>query len=58
MSELINKNHKILQFKQENSPSIPAHPIPNPVCQKNLIIFDGKNVLQWYLSSTYDCNVF
>ena len=51
-------NHNILQFKQENSPSIPAHSFPTPSTKKKLIIFDGKNVLQCYLSSTYDCNVF
>ena len=39
-------------------PQYPSLPIPNPVCQKNLIIFDGKNVLQRYLFSTYDVMCF
>ena len=44
MNELIKtfffKTHNILQFKQEDSPSILTHPQPR-LPKKNLIIFNG-----------------
>ena len=37
----ISKNHNILRFKQENSPSTSAHTSTTPPAKKkNLIIFD------------------
>ena len=43
MNQLIKtcicKTHNILQFKQEDSPSIPTHPQPR-LPKKNLIIFN------------------
>ena len=61
MNELIktciSKTHNILQFKQENSPSIPTHPQPR-LPKKTWLSLIGKNVSLWYLFLTDDYNVF
>ena len=64
MNELIktciSKTHNwVLQFKQENSPSIPTHPQTRlPKKKKPWLSLFGKNVLLWYLFLTDDYNVF